>query len=424
MTNVTQSNDAISKVYSPTDSTFSTIFSQLPLENAQYFSGEAFTYTNPFILSLCSDLTQSQIEQVKQTVKETWLAMRPDYNECNCFEIHIVSVEKYTDQNTQQINTQISYICKAAEERVIEMISDIQANGRIPSNTEIFTRLKKIGFTQCIARNRRSLSMVDLAVMSPSLAEADFYELQKSIQTSLLSVRPDFVTNKKKISVKIISNRDALDLNSKSAVTQIYLQVTVDDQLIDFCTNTEFDIQRLIDALNFQNENSTIRVLNSNQIYSRNYFFTLVSNNRVRKASYPIIEQNILDIFMERYSKEYKTRNVSVSVAWQEECLDENKNIVYGLSILISDDNQPINNLLVLDKSIFLKLKSVAINESEMYNLRLRYDNNEYLHPLSKALVLYSNLLVCHRDYAKLESLLRDIVKDMFKGSCFFLVQT
>ncbi len=378
----------------------------MPIEYGQFYSGTAFPYSNPFKLYLCNDLTQSQVEQVRQSVKNTWLQLRADLRECNCFEVHVVSVDKYTDSNSQ-VNTQVSYIGKAGR----EIIETTTSSGYLPTTMQMFAGLQRIGFTQCMARSRRSVSLLGMAVASPSLARTDYDLLQQTVQRSLFAVRPDFVTNNNNVSVKIVSNRDALDLNTKSAVTQVYLQVMLDNKLVDFYTQTEFDTKHLIEQLNYENENNTLKVLNSSQIYARNYFFTILSGTRVRRADYPLLEQNILDIFVENHA-EYREKNVSVAVTWQEEYIDENKNLVHGLSILISVDNQPINNLLTLDKNIFFKLRAIKINGNEVYSLRLPSSSNEYLHSLSKALTFYSNILVCRRDYFKIEKLLHDIVAD------------
>jgi hypothetical protein len=408
-TNVSQSQaDAIAKVYAPSSSTFSTIFQQLPVEHGQFYSGTAFPYSSPFTLSLCGDLTHSQAEQVRQTVRNTWRQVRAASNQDNDnFDVHLVAVDKYTDQ-ASAVNTQVSYISKAGR----EIIESTTSNS--PSTAQIFTALQRIGFAQCVARARRSLGLLDVAVASPSLARDDYEQLQRAVQSSLLAVRPDFVTNQNNVSVRVVANRDALDLTTRSAVTQVYMQVSVDGRLVDFYTQTEFDAEQLLAELNYQNENGTLpRVLVSTRIYARNYFFTIVSATRVRRSHYPLIEQNVLDIFLDTMP-EYRSQNVSVTVTWQEECVDENRALVHGLSILISLNDEPINNLLTtLDKSVFVKLRTVKIAGNEVYSLRLPAARGEYLHPLSKSLEFYSSILVCRRDYAKIERLVHSILLEL-----------
>lgn len=414
VTNVTSMSDGetLDKVYSPSSNTFSVIFSQLPVEHGEFYSGPVFTYTSPYTIPICSDLTTSQIAQVKESIKRTWLNTRQDLASCNCFDIHIVAVDKFTTESSSAsvpIITQISYIGKA-NRQIFEMTNS--QDMLVPTQSEIFSQLRQIGFSQCSSRSKRSISLLDMAVASPTgLDKSDYDHLQQAIHDSVYAVRPDFVTNKKKVIVKIVSNRDVLDVNTHLAVTQIYLQVSVDGQLVDFYTQSEFDKAHLIDQLNYQNENNSIKVLNSSQLYAKNYFFMILSETRIRRVDYSLLERHILEIFLDNYADYRDKQNVSVSVTWQEEYLDENKDVLYGLSILISVNNQPVNNMLHLNRNIFDKLREIRVNDNQVYRLKLpnslhNTNTTEYLHPLSKALTFYSNILVCKRDYNKIERLI------------------
>lgn len=403
MTNVTQVDDTIQHVYTPSTVTYSTIFGQYPLEYGSLYNGPVYQYTNPFVLSVCNDLTTAQIEQVRANIKSTWMSIRPEFQQCNCFDVFVISAEKYTGINNQ-INTQITYIPRANQ-----LLIETTSNGPLPTSVQIFNGLQSIGFTQCQARNRRR-ALLDVNVASSSLDETDLNNLKETVVTSLRAVRPDYITNNRNVGVKIISNSEAIDVHSKLAVTQVYLQVTVDDQLLDFYTQTEFDAQRLIDEVNYQNENKSLIVITSPHIYSRNYFFTIISNSKVDKSDYPLLEKRILAIFISHY-KEFEKRNVSVTTTWQEEYIDENRNIVYGLSILISVDNQPVDNLITVDRNIFADLKKIEDNEGLVYKFSLPAARG-YLHQLSKALTFYSNILICRRDYAKIETLIQAIVSN------------
>jgi hypothetical protein len=408
LTNVTQTGNIITRVFSPTSTTYATIFAQMPLQYGQLYNGPLYPYTSPFVLSICNDLTVSQIEQIRQQIRSTWLTLRPEFQQCNCFNIHIVRSEKYTGTNNQ-INTQIAYIPKANQ-----LIIESTSTGPMPTLSQIFGALQPLGFTQCQARNRRT-ALLDVAVATPTLDQLQLNELKTSVENSLKGVRPDLITNKKQIDVNIVSNTDALDLKTKSAVTQVYIQVNIDGQMLDFYTQTDFDTERLIDELNYQNENNSLTVLNSHsEIFSRNYFFTLISNTKVHKQHYSELEAKIANIFIEKYNQ-FADHNVSVVTTWQEEYLDENREIVYGLSILISVDNEPVDDLIVLDRSIFNKLTELSVDDNFAYKLKL-HTLGTYLQPLSKALTFYSNILVCHRDYSKMENLIKKVVENYKPG--------
>ncbi len=405
LTNVTQFND-FTHVLTPSTNTYATIFSRYPLQYGQYFVGEAYTYTSPFQLPVCGDLTSSQIEKIRVNVKQIWLSIRPEFSQCQCFDIYIISAEKFTD-TLNQVSTLLSYVARANQ-----LVIESDSNGPLPLLPNVFNSLAKIGFSQCQARSKRS-TLLDVNVAAASLEQPDYVALAKSVKNSLVAVRPDYLTNKKSINAIIVSNNDALDINSKTPVTQVYLQVLINNQPVNFYTQTEFDTQRLIDELNYQNENNSLTVLRSSEIYTKNYFFNLISSSRVMKQDYYVIESEIKAIFLSAYSQ-FTTNNVSASIIWQEEYLDENRNIVFSLSVLISVDKKPVDKIIILDRQIFAKLRSVPVTMFLTYNLSLP-NLNTYLQPLSKALTFYSNILVCKRDYKKFETLVKEIVKEFKK---------
>jgi hypothetical protein len=401
-TNVTQTSNILSRVFTPSVNTYSNAFAQSPLQYGQFFSGIAFSYTNPWILSLCGDLTPTQIQQIRQSIRSSWLAARPEFSQCNCFDVFIVSSIKYTD-SSNQVNTQITYIPKASN-----LLLETNSNGPLVSLIQIYTSLNGLGFLQCQARSSRQL-LLDVNIVSPS--DIDYPKLRKSIEDSINIVRPDLLTNNKKVSVNFISNKDGFDINNKVAVTKIYAQIKIDGQSLDYYAQNDFDLKNLIDQLNYQNENNSIVILDSNEIYSRNYFITLISPDKINRHDYKEIESNVYRIFMNKYRKEFSNYNVSVMVTWQEEYLDEMKNIVYGLQILISIDNKPIENYIKLDQTIFNKLTHLKINDNLEYVFK-KNEKNQYLQPLSKSLTFYSNIQICRRDYAKLEQLVSNVIED------------
>ncbi len=103
------------------------------------------------------------------------------------------------------------------------------------------------------------------------------------------------------------------------------------------------------------------------------------------------------------------SKNVTTSIIWQEEYLNDDRAKVYGLSVLISIDKKPVDQILELDRSIFKALTRVVVSDELSYQFYLP-DEVAYLHPLSKALTFYSNILVCRRDYHKFERLIQQVL--------------
>jgi hypothetical protein len=250
---------------------------------------------------------------------------------------------------------------------------------------------------------------LDVVVANPSLAQPEYNALEKSVKESLIAVRPDLAPSKKLVAVNIISHNDLIDLRSKSAVTKVYLQVSINGSNIDFYAQNDFDAQRLIDELNYQNENNSLYILKSNEIYAKNYFFTLISTWRVKKQHYPKLEKYILDIFLANYPQ-FVNRDVSVITTWQEEYVTDSRRLVYGLSILISVDNQPVDDIISLDRNIFAKLDKLKINSELTYSFTLP-SIGSYLQPLAKALTIFSNILICRRDYHRIELLVKNAIE-------------
>lgn len=408
LTNVSHESDFTS-VVPPSPGTYMSIFQRIPIKYGSLFTGKAYPYSAPFTVAICNDLTASQIQLVRQNIKSTWMSVRQEFAQCNCFEVYIVSTDKFTDTNNV-ITTQLTYVPRA-NQLVIERTS----SGPIPSSGQVYQSLQANGFTQCQSRTKRS-ALLDVNVVSSSsqLAPSDYQRLKETVQKSLRAVRPDYATNHKLIDAKIVSNADALDIHSKLPVSQVYLEVTVNGVPVNFYTQTDFDKERLVDELNYQNENSSLTILKSHEIYSKNYFFNMVSNVPVHKLDYPVIEHAIQTRFLAKYAS-FVTKNVTTSIIWQEEYLNADRAIVHGLSVLISIDKKPVDQLIELDRSIFKSLKSVPVKKDLTYHLYLP-DDVAYLHPLSKALAFYSNILVCRRDYHKFEKLIQSVLMEYKQG--------
>lgn len=266
------------------------------------------------------------------------------------------------------------------------------------------------------------------------------------MKESLIAVRPDLAKSRKLVSVDIVSHKDLIDLNTKSSVTKVYLQVSINGTSIDFYAQNDFDAQRLVDELNYQNENSSLYILKSNELYAKNYFFTLMSSSRLRRTHYSHLERLVADVFLNAYPQ-FATRNVSVLTTWQEEYVDETtRRIWYGLSILISVDNQPVDELITLDRNIFAQVTSLNVSETiannaasaeELMSLPSmkfipraaaanvvnytfwlpRLTPDELLHPLAKAFTFVSNILICRRDFDRMETLIKRVIEDYKPGN-------
>lgn len=273
------------------------------------------------------------------------------------------------------------------------------------------------------------------------------------MKESLIAVRPDLAKSRKLVSVDIVSHKDLIDLNTKSSVTKVYLQVSINGTSIDFYAQNDFDAQRLVDELNYQNENSSLYILksNNNELYAKNYFFTLMSASRLRRAHYAHLERLVADVFLNAYPQ-FAARNVSVLTTWQEEYVDETtRRIWYGLSILISVDNQPVDELITLDRNIFAQVTSLNVSETTTtsaasaeelvalpsmkflprtaagsvvnYTFWLpRLTPDELLHPLAKAFTFVSNILICRRDFDRMETLIKRVIEDYKPGNSHILM--
>ena len=400
LTNVTQTSD-LSKVFTPSVSTYSNVFAKVPLQYGQLFSGAAYPYKSPFVLSICGDLTLSQIESVKANLKSVWFSVRPEFQQCNCFNIFVVAVEKYTDTNNL-IATQLTYVARANQ-----LLIETTSNGPLPSTTQIFSA---ISFTQCQSRAKRS-ALLDLNVAGSDLTELEYNSLSDSVKNSLYLVRPDFQVNNQKIAANVVANNDALDINSRSLVTQVYLNVTLNGVPVDFFTQTMFDYQRLVDELNYQHENRSLTFLLPTTIYARNYFFSLFSDAHIPKRHYAFIEAEIIATFIRSYPQ-FMNRNASASIIWQEEYLNASRKIVHGLSVLVSIDDQPVESFISIDRSIFATLRGSIVS----FLLYLP-DDGAYLQPLSNAITFFSNSFVSRAHLARFETLFTKILKDGQIGS-------
>ena len=340
---------------------------------------------------------------VRANVANAWFTVRPELRQCNCFSIAIISVDKYTDMNNR-INTQVTYVARAGNLIVESDGSDVK-----PSMAQVYASLQTAGFSQCAARSRRSSSLLDVAVAHSTIAEPQLKQLEANVEQSLYAIRPDWITNKRQISVKVVSSVDAVDMLTRQTITKVYLQVNVDKQVYDFYTQNDFDTNRLIDQLIYLNENSSLKIINSNKIYSKNYFFTFVSNNRVKQEHYALVENATLRKFLSHYPQ-FETQTITVNTTLQQEYVDIHRNILYGLNVLININQQPIDNVISIDRNIFDKM-SIEVDSSLIYSLGVP-KLDAFLEPLYKAFTLYSNIRVVERDLDRMQKFMLNVVEE------------
>lgn len=203
ITNVTNAGTkAISKVYSPTAGTYTTVFSQIPVHYGELYTGPVRKYSSPFSVVICGDLTHNQLEQARNAIRLAWLSMRPDLEACNCFDITFINIEKITDsssssaasssstvdeassmffdiqqqqQNNQRINTQLTYL-GLTKDQVIEGSNSDASNS--PNSNVIQAALNAVGLSTCYSRNGRS-TLLDVVVAKPSLEQPEFDALER-----------------------------------------------------------------------------------------------------------------------------------------------------------------------------------------------------------------------------------------------------
>ena len=158
-----------------------------------------------------------------------WQFDKFEFAQCNCFDIYLVATEKFSGSNGQ-ITTQLTYVLRANQ-----LVIETTSNGPIPQSGQIFQSLQSVGFNQCQTRSKRS-ALLDLNVAGESLEQTDLVTLKETVKKSLLAVRPDYETNKKKVNAVIVSNSDALDINNKRPVSQIYLEISLNGEPVNFYT--------------------------------------------------------------------------------------------------------------------------------------------------------------------------------------------
>jgi len=165
LTNISHES-SFTAVTGPSIGTYSSVFQRLPIEYGLMFTGRAYHYTNAFTLTLCNDLTTSQIATIRSLIKQAWLQIRQEFVQCNCFDIFIVTQEKFTDPGNH-LTTQLSYIARANQ-----LVIETTSSGPIPSKNQIYDTLQNNGFSQCQPRSKRS-ALLDLNVEGSTLHQVN-----------------------------------------------------------------------------------------------------------------------------------------------------------------------------------------------------------------------------------------------------------
>ena len=421
-TNVTSTHPLGSAIRTPSEHVYAQSFAATGHStgtSATFRTTRALVYTRAYTLAVCGDLTLSRIESARLSIKATW---QEHLNTSDDFDTHLVASDKYADI------TQLSYVARHGP-----LLIEPDTSASEPTLDDLFANMHP-PLPRCATRSRRTLLDVNVAAASATTL-IDYDALRGSLERSLAALRPDLLTNNKTISVTIVSNSDAaLDVGSRLAVTKVYAQVRVDNQLLDFYTQNDFDLARLIDELNYQNENNSLVVLDESRarIYSRNYFVTLVCTSRrgVARRHYANVERAVLDVFVRNYEQfAGEARNASALTAVQEEYWDaEAERVVHALHVLVSVDNRPVDAIIELDRRLFDSISEVRVSEQCVYAFKPNVSstlllqpsgtgtgtgNTEMiaaLQPLAKAFAFFVNARVCRRDYARVEAFVAEAV--------------
>ena len=383
--NVTES-DKITSVSAPSSTTYSAVHSSSPIQYGQYYNDKVYPYDNPFVVTLCDELTGGQIEQARVAIKNRWLAVRPELATCNCFNVFIVSSDKYVDTNNK-LATRLVYIGKAND-----ILYETTSSGTIPGVSDIYNVLStQYGFSQCTPRVKRSST---LEIVTQECVSSNV------VRDSIKAIRQDLAG---KLLVTSVAQSDAIDTTGNKAVSVCSFDVKINGNSLNFLSQTDIDPERLIEELNYQNPNNVITL--SDGVYSRNYFFTLFSKIELSKQQYSTLTEAIKSVFLKEYTQ-FSAYNVTVSIPLQEEYVDSSRSIIYGLSVLIKIDKQPVDDIIALNRKIFNSIQTPQ-------QVATFFIPTDYVIPLSKAISFYSNLAITHDNKAKLETL----VKNMFEAT-------
>ena len=386
--NVTQSYNLIA-VNQPSAQDYSIIYSNVPMQHGQYYTDQVFPYSKPFSLTLCNEIPGGQVSQIQALIYNNWISLVPSYVTCNCFNVFIISATPYVDVNNSA-STMISYIGKANN-----IIYDATSSGTVPALKDIQTLLATNGYSACVPRVARSATL-ELAT--------SLYIPSDSIINGINAVRPD-LAGKVQVAPLAVTNSISTILNK--AVSLSSFDVLIDGKSLNFLTQTDIDPNSLIQQLNYQNPGVVVTL--SAGVYARTYFFTLFSTNKISEQQYPQLTASIKSEFLENFPQ-FINNTVAVTIPLQEQYIDLNLNLFFGLNILITIDKQLADDVLYIDRSIFNQMQSLQTN-NVVYSF---FIPTGYVLPLSEAITFYSNMAITQDNIPKLQNLIKNMFETTF----------
>ncbi len=388
-------------VVQPNINVYASVFQANPVAGATFFTGQAYEYTQPFSLSLCNDLTGGQISNVQQLVYNYWRQIRPEFTQCNCFDIYFVNVVNYISSSNSQA-TQISYV-GLANFLIIESTS----SGPLPNNTALYGILLANGYSQCQSRRLRSL----LVPVSTTQA-VDKSTITPIIESSVCSSRPDLCNSV--INVTVDASVNGIDVSKMLPVTTYYVNITVNGAQL---TPSGFDMQVLTNSLNYNNRANNIDPFSfvmSSQVYSTNYFFTVYSTAQVPVAHYVNLSNIIQCIFIAHYTQ-FNSSMVNVSIVLQQAYIDTTGMVLYGCNVLLSIDKKPADDVIYYDRSIFNSIQSYASQYAVAASFFVPV-GNVYL--LGASLDFYTDYMITDYVKAKFTALVTNALMSLCE--CYF----
>lgn len=379
--NVT-SNFNLLSVAQPSTTIYSGVYAKNPLTYGQYYADIAYVFNNPFVIGLCGDLTGSQVETIRVNILNYWLTIRPEFKQCNCFNIHVYSVDKYTTASNAPA-TRITYVARANS-----LILETNSTGPMPTMAQIYQSLSTAGFSQCALLLPRS-ALLDLSAEGRSLLVASDESLKSSVKSGIMAIRPDFSTNNQSVDVSLQMRQEGIDVVGQKPATKYYLSVKVGDSDVDFARQDSIDVRRLVEEIN-SGSNARMLVSLGLGLYPMNYFVTLYSKQPVAKSQYDAVAAELKRVFLAAYPQ-FGAAEVNVSTPLAELYVNSDAEVVYGLSLLISIGNRPADDLVSLDRSLFASIK---LTDSAVQF----FVPSGFLVPLSSAISIYSDKAIAHND--------------------------
>jgi hypothetical protein len=386
--NVTESYNLVS-VNQPKTQDYLTLYSYNPIQHGQYYIDQVFPYSQPFSLTLCNAIPGGQVAQIQSIIYNNWISLVPSFATCNCFNVFIISATPYVDVNNST-STMISFVGKADS-----IVYDATSSGTIPAIKDIQKLLASNGYSACVPRVPRSATL-ELAT--------SVYIPSDSIINGINAVRPDLVG---KVQVAPLSKTNGISTIINKAVSLSSFDVLIDGKSLNFLTQTDINPNSLIQQLNYQNPGVVVTL--STGVYSRSYFFTLFSNNEISEQQYSQLIASINSVFLKNYPQ-FTSNKVVVTIPLQEQYIDLNLNLFFGLNILITIDQQLADDVLNIDRSIFNQLQSLQTN-TIVYSF---FTPTGYVLPLSESITFFSNMAITQDNIPKLQTLIKNMFETTF----------